>query len=667
MSGPELPVPLDLLWAIHDSGRLYGAQNELAGLFEEFIGALGGPEQVAVRTAVTSSEVVGFRFKPEKAAPPAYWEVRHRACLGNADCASQLGGEGWECMAYPKDQMFNLNGSCNSFCIFRCQDDSECCGQFCFEDDCAGDRMCIKEQCLGAPGDACTYECMDPMGGGASSGCLLPPVSADCPEEVSPILEGKSLSLFRCLALGRGEYSGGELSFGAVVDQDLRMMWYALDPIGPNAAEASAFLRPEAELAVVALANAEDCSIDPDYASPNFTCNENKDCPGWDLGLSACKTDAHLSNMKGQEVKLCHGAIEKGYFDACGLLGEYAGAEHHKCAYDADCDDCQTDTDCQEWWYCKKPKTDPPATSGKCRPSIFSLPPSASYQNPPGSPVFSLAPVAPFRDRLLSLKKDPLQVFVGAIAGDGLALPPAEDGGELPSFISQACLDDPKLGACQAFAKTKKTAPPKCVSEPGADGCDDYWAAKLACIRECYIASTGNPKSPTTAKNTYISYTDEYGGNELALRIMRFARLFGPAGAVYNLNAPGGIRAALLDIADRLNKRIYRACLPEGYTPDVTVLLLRHLPGEDARAADRASPGSLEDVSGAGTDSEPQWTASGPGELLTQGPDGDYEILPAWYACCPEGHADCDAPGPAIQFHAMVKAGTTFEVVYVGQ
>jgi hypothetical protein len=232
---------------------------------------------------------------------------------------------------------------------------------------------------------------------------------------------------------------------------------------------------------------------------------------------------------------------------------------------------------------------------------------------------------------------------------------------ELPSLISQTCLEDPKLKACVSFAQGKKTAEAKCVSDPMLEGCDEYRAAKLACIRECYVASIGNPESPTMAGNTYVSYTDELGAAWLPLRLIRFAELFGPAGAVYNFNAPGGIRAALLGIADRLNRRIYRACLPPGYTEGATVLLLRQAPIEEKsadRKADEAPPHDW-------TDPTPEPVYIAPGELLARGPEGDFDILPSWYACCPNGQPDCPNPGPAVQFHAMVKAGTTFEVVYV--
>ncbi len=480
----------------------------------------------------------------------------------------------------------------------------------------------------------------------------MPPASAGCLVSVGPILEGESLDMFRCLAVP-APVSGG-------IDQNLGHLWHVVDPSGPNARVAEQFLRPWADLAVVFLAKEDDCSVDPGFSSPSFTCDEDKDCPAGPNGASVCKVDPYFSQMSGKEIKLCHGVIKKDYYNkSCNLLGEYRGVEHHNCAYDADCEDCQTDADCQEWWACD--------ANGKCRPRAFGLLPSIStFQHPAGNPIFSLAPIAPFREKLLSLKEEPLQVFVAGILGDGLALPPDEDGTELPSLISQGCLEKENLVACQAFAKAREKATPECVQEPMTPGCETYRSVKLDCIRECYVASFGDPENPVLGGNTYISYTDGFGKAYLSHRLIRFVQLFGPAGAVYNLNAPGGIRAALLDIADRLNKRIYRACLPDGYSPEVTVLLLRHLPGEDARTADGVSPDAASgNDAGAGVDEGAQSTASYPGELLTQGPDGDYEILPSWYACCPEGDPDCSNSGPAIQFHAMVKAGTTFEVVYV--
>ena len=644
MEWPKLPVPVDLLFSIEDSSCFVGPRNELANRFVEFVDSLGGDAQVALRITVTSSEVAGFRSEPAQATPVGCREERTRECMADGDCEDELGDSRWRCSAFPGDQTTNSNGSINSSCYFECKVDADCFGEFCSADEYVSDRACGWDLCAVGVQRNCASLCSQ-----TASWCLEPPASTGCPVSMGPILEGESLSMFSCLAVP-APVSGG-------IDQSLRHLWDALNPSGPNAQMAGQFLRPEADLAVVFLAKEEDCSIDPGFASPNYTCTEDKDCPGWKTGASNCKVDSYFSQLSGKQIKLCHGVIKKDYYNSCSLLGEYQGLEHHNCAYDEDCKDCLANADCQEWWAC--------GDKGKCRPDIFGQAKFASFQNPPGRPIFALAPVAPFREKLLSLKKVPEKVFVAAIAGDGLTLPPDKDGAEIPSLISQVCLEHEKLVACQNYKEASINGEPKCVLDPTAVGCESYRTAKLACVRECYVASHGAFSSPIVGGDIYISYTDEFGKAYLSLRLIRFAELFGPAGAVYNLNAPGGIRAALLDIADRLNKRIYRACLPDGYSPDVTVLLLRHLPGGDRGAADGASAESTADVTGAGVDAGSQSTASYPGELLTQGPDGDYEILPSWYACCPEGEPDCANPGPAIQFHAMVKAGTTFEVVYV--
>ncbi|MBM4355974.1 MAG: hypothetical protein FJ109_19665 [Deltaproteobacteria bacterium] len=106
------------------------------------------------------------------------------------------------------------------------------------------------------------------------------------------------------------------------MDQYLKFLWASLAPDGPNALPASQFLRPVADLAIVFLANGEDCSIDPDFASPGFACSEGKDCPGWDKGLSTCKTDSYSSNLYGKEIRLCHGVawFKNHDYSRCGLL-----------------------------------------------------------------------------------------------------------------------------------------------------------------------------------------------------------------------------------------------------------------------------------------------------------------------------------------------------------
>ncbi len=632
MDAPKLPVPVDLLWSIENGVHLWKHKTALAAGFPQLVAALGGEAQVAIRTAVVSSLEPGFQSNPASEWPPSCGEVRTRECLSDANCSQQLGSAGWKCEAVSASKMVNLNGSINSSCVFRCGGDGECCSEFCFGGECGEDQSCVDEQCKDATVAPCSHECLQPGGADDNSVCTRPPISADCPPDVPAFLQGESLSLFRCLAV-----LSLSQSIQATLDQHLNHLWATLSPDGPHAEEAALFLRPDADLSVVFLGDEEDCSIDPDFASPNFTCEKDTDCPDWEAGLVTCRTDTYYSQLSGKPIKLCHGAIKKDYYNRCGLLGDFQGLEHHNCAYDSDCEDCQTDQDCPEWWYCKLPTSGPPASGGKCRPNLYGLPNIATFQNPPGSPIFSLAALTPFRERLLSLKKDPLQLFVAAIAGDGRPLPPDEDATELPSLISKACLADPKLIACAEFVQEKKTAPKSCILEPGLEDCHPYRTAKLACIRECYVASLGDPSNPTMAGMSYISYTDEFGKASLPMRLIRLAEMFGTAGAVYNFSAPGGIDAALLDLADRLNRRIYRACLPEGYTDGATVLLVRNLPDDEA----------------------------GAGELLTQGPGGDYEVLPSWYACCPQGQPDCPTPGPAIQFHAMVEAGTTFEVAYV--
>jgi len=655
VDAPNLPRPVDLVWAVENAAHMHAEKTVLAEVFPEFVAALGGTGQVAVRTVVVSSKVAGFQAAPAQDWPPACVDKRVRYCLTDEDCEDELGGPGWRCESLWPSGNVNLNGSINTSCVFGCEGNSECCFEFCFAGVCGLDLSCIEEQCMGAVGAPCSWQCLQPGGGAENSGCIRPPISADCPAEVPSILEGDTLALFRCLAVFEPQQN-----YWANIEQNLRYLWASLAPDGPNATAAVQFVRRDADLAVVVLAAEEDCSIDPDFASPSFTCNDAAGCASSQTGSSGCETDERYSKISGKQTRLCHGAIQANYFGSCSLLGEYQGVEHHNCAYDLGCNDCKTDADCPAWWHCEVPGNDLPASGGKCRPAIFGMSEISSFQHPPGNPIFSLAPVGPFRDRLLTLKKDPLQVFVAGILGDGLTLPPDKDGTELPSLIGQGCLENEKLVTCQEFAKAREKAAPECVNEPMAQGCEAYRALKLDCVRECYVASFGDPENPVLGGNTYISYTDEFGKAQLSLRLIRFVEMFGPAGAVYNLNAPGGIRAALLDIADRLNKRIYRACLPDGYSPDAKVLLLRHLPGEEARAAGSTSLESAsDDVDGA------QSAASYPGELLTQGPDADYEILPSWYACCPEGEPDCPTPGPAIQFHAMVKAGTTFEVVYV--
>ena len=534
---PRTPQKVDILWVIQPSAGMCQENVALSRAFDEFALKLQTQGLFDIRTAVATTDAIKragrFANDPASDFPPACFESKVHPCLGDEDCTKEF-GNGWECKGYPANQIYNKNRSINSGCTFRCNDDAECCGEFCFADECGADQSCLAGKCQSAPDEDCTFECKQPGRGVDGSGCLHPPDTADCPASLPTVLTNDNLELFKCLIA-----VAPEQSYQANLTQGLRAAWQALNPDGANAEQAAGFLRTDALLLVIFVSHDDDCSIDTDYASPNYQCDDDDNCSGGE-----CKTDVHFSKKTGKQIKLCHGLVKKDYFNVCSLLGEHKGTAHHNCAYDLDCRDCESDSDCDYGWYCKQDK--------KCRPEIYSLVNIASFQSPPGTPINSLSPVAEFHHDLKSLKPDPAMVLVAAIVGDGMPQPPGKNpNADEPSLISDDCLEDEKLKLCTEYAALAEDAGQECVKDPGESECMEFYNAKLECIRECYISSKGDPASPTVAKNSYVCESD-MGKADYGSRYVRLTQMFGPNGIKANICAAGGMGAALDRIADRL-------------------------------------------------------------------------------------------------------------------
>ncbi len=148
----------------------------------------------------------------------------------------------------------NLNGSVNGGCWRHCATDKEC-------QDVFGDPAFICYTPGGANGDP------------ATAGCTLPPQTANCPspDKLPPILPNNQLDLLRCTAavgVSSSPQSGFEGGF--------RSAWSALDPQGPNCADANhcqntQFIRADATLVLIFLSDSDDCSVvaDKSLDDPN--------------------------------------------------------------------------------------------------------------------------------------------------------------------------------------------------------------------------------------------------------------------------------------------------------------------------------------------------------------------------------------------------------------
>jgi hypothetical protein len=634
-----MPVKLDILWVLDDNVAMAQEQNELSRSCGKFGQALMSHfEGLDVHYAVVPASGPGSDgLLIEYPPPPISWISRPSPtadtykpylCLADEDCQNAF-GPGWKCGGPPEPfQLENLNCSVNSACVFHCEGDADCCTQFCgdrFSEQCTGQDLesCLNEQCQEDPDNKCEYACENLGPTINSSGCARQFDTEGCEQANPPaILTNQTLQWCKCLTV----IAPWE-TYQATMEQSFKVAWLALDPQGPNAGQSSKFLRNEAYLLLAFFTNLDDCSIASEFMSPNFSCESDDDCPP----DSACSVDWYFSQMHLTKKRLCSGAIKKDYYNVCDMLGEYKGEAHHNCAYDLSCNDCTTDEDCEPGWYCKQGK--------KCRPGQGCLTNIASYQNPPGTPIFSLAPVADYYSLFRSLKSRPDRVLAAAVFGDGLPLGPDTTGGDCPSRISEACLADEKLGRCQAYAAVLGTAAAACVKAPCSPGCEGLCEAKLACIRECFVASKLDCDAPTTRQATYIC-DGEFGKADFGSRYARLIEMFGPDGVASNVCSQAGMEGALGSIAELVFRRATLYCLPK-----------EPLAGEEVLVS------LVEDSSG-----------SGPGTELKEGPlseGGDYELFHDLPECCqPDAQGACTG-GPALRLHNLPAPGAALYAVYV--
>jgi len=607
-------VKVDMLWIIDNSASMCQEQHALAKGFEQFVAGLQENLSLDVRIAVTNTDALSNQGElvnsPADGYPAACSESVVLACMGDSECTSQL-GTGWQCDGPDKTQYLeNKNGSVNSRCTRRCNTTLECCEEFCFANECGDDQSCIQQQCADSP-DECDRTCVQVFDDYEHSGCQPVPDTKDCPASLPTVLANNTLEWFRCNAT-----VGADQSYSANLEQGLAAAWMAVDPDGSNQAQATKLLRDDAYLMLVFVTDEDDCSIDEDFATLNWDCGDDSECPG----KSDCRTDTALGK------KVCHGTIKKDYYNICALLGEFQGVEHFKCARDLTCSDCQSDDDCPEGWHCKQIGS----SATKCRPYIYSFNTITSLQSPAGTPLYALARVAKYYSRFKSLKSDPDKVLVAAITGDGIV-----QSSEVESLVSQECLADEKLAWCNEYNQVKATAPAACLENPYGEDCQEFAAARLACIRECYTASKGDGKS-AHSKNTYVC-NSSYGRADFGSRYVRLAQMFGSNGTTANICSAEGMGAALEQISKLLITRTTKVCLPYEPTPgtEVVVELI---------------------------------TPSGETSVLSEGaaPDGDYEVqYPASDCCFPDEQGNCTGSQKAVLFHEVLPPDSTVGIAYV--
>ncbi|MBR57717.1 MAG: hypothetical protein CMH54_06625 [Myxococcales bacterium] len=248
-------VKIDFLWVIDNSNSMCEEQSNLSKNFNQFVGTLNDFITIDARMAVVNTNVLGdhagFNTVAAEAFPPPCRAEVIKKCLKDEDCISATaeadalpvpaGDSFWECTwkNKPADTLENQNGSINSRCRLVCTEADQSCPAF------------FGEQ----------FSCVEyPAYLELASGCMVPPPGDNCPANVPSFLQFNNtvsnLDLFQCIAT-----VGADSSYNANLEQGLNAARFALDPNGPNEAQAKDFLREDAWLVLIFVSDEEDCSL----------------------------------------------------------------------------------------------------------------------------------------------------------------------------------------------------------------------------------------------------------------------------------------------------------------------------------------------------------------------------------------------------------------------
>ena len=268
-SGTDQPIKIDFLWMVDDSTSMADEQRELANNFSVFTDKLKGLFQLDPRVAVVPTDMQcdpssflskgHFNTTPYTGLSVALERNVIKPCVQDSDCGDNYVCDfnypnNISCLRNPNDSPFHQ--SVNSKCRRTCSTDQECKDAF-------------------GP----DYQCLMP--GQESSGCVLPPATKGCPDTLPPVLSGKNLDLFPCMAtVGLNQNNCYKY------EQGLRSVFTALQADGPNKAsldctdaqekqgKCTRFLRPDAYLVIVFVSDEDDCSApDGSIAFENYnTC-----------------------------------------------------------------------------------------------------------------------------------------------------------------------------------------------------------------------------------------------------------------------------------------------------------------------------------------------------------------------------------------------------------
>ena len=558
-TGTGEPIKIDFLWVIDNSSSMCEEQVSLAGNFETFRYKLNKLFELDPHIAVVTNDMhcdpdnpeikasMGqFSTLPAGGFPPACQVKVIKACTTDSDCEgldATFGGASdgeWDCQtALNASCVTNPNGSVNTECKRRCTTDEEC--QDLFGDD--------------------RYECLK-VGGQADWGCLLPPKTEDCPDELPAIIDTSNIDLFPCLAT-----VGVNQNKCFHYEQGLASALAALDPLGDNAAQAGELLRPDAYLVIIFVSDEDDCSaaqsIHEDYYD---TCAL---LPTLDEGGPLVPV-AHYANrfkaLKADPSKVIVAAIAG---DAVVPSGPQSTSQMlvtvrnslllaaedctRKCVegtWSASVGGCIPDKegDCQIGDWDDFTKTCEPNPQGDIETfadGTTSKPTCAADTVDAADPSI---PVSGCVDGLcVTAEDEELRVAMVGIMEELLdaegavffADPQNPSGEEIAAFDAVFLADE---------------------ATPTEDELALLREAYVATVRQAYIHSKSSPYD--CYETTYVCESDD-GRADWGSRYFELADRFGPNGIFTNICASEGIGPALDSIAQKIINIVNRVCLPK--------------------------------------------------------------------------------------------------------
>ena len=717
------PVKIDFLWVIDNSASMCQEQVGLAASFQDFTDKLIDQFELDAQVGVVTSDMhcdpqnpqihasMGqFSRKPAESFPPScHQQIRYActsdddckgldgynygqkgsACANDSDCGDgeecviEAGGDGtcqgiWTCEGagnLPALCIENPNGTTNTSCKRLCTSD---------------------EQCQTLFGDS-RYTCQNLSTTQNVGGCLLPPDTVGCPEELPPFLTSENLDLFPCLAtVGVNQLKCYNY------EQGLAAALAALDPSDRN------------------------------YISTNIACSAESPCPeprteawasaaesNWGLqdkserctDVSACKdkggqncTCRHVSHLECVEG-LCRGPNYGFLRDDAYLVIVFVSDE----------DDCSAQTEIGEDYY------------DQC--GLLNILKKQPGDSDKGGP---LVKVSTYVNRFKSLKSDPSRVIVAAIAGDAVPRTPEQVAANIAptcstcSLTGAACevswnIQEKKYvhacdtltcsdGTCGATEVTctsdadcnnscmspggqtleledENQQDPlcNCLNAPGSFAVSDYDDANpdtalqlqeafatdfTACMQEQYLDSKGNEETYDCYSSSYICSSNA-GIADWGARYSELADRFGPNGIFTNI-CDGDLTPALTTIANNIINIVNKICLPKQVADTNTLLVTKTIVQTDENGIpvkDTESESFVTQKTGClvnGT-CEPLADAPAPegcipcGDEVVRtmylGEERDYVLIP--------GGEDCKIDGEEYQAIKFNVAPATGETVYI--